>query len=96
MLVDITPILGHNFETVLTSPVPNKSISGSVTKLNIPFPCHVRLYERLTGRLIAQTLTDSMGNYSFSYLNDGFEFTLMAHDHQRQYNAVVQDMVKPV
>lgn len=96
MFLDPQITTGHFFENAMFSAMKSKSIAGTVTKLNIDFPCHVRLYERLSGKLIAQTLTDSDGNYIFEYLKDGFEFVLVAHDHQRQYNAVIQDMVKPV
>jgi hypothetical protein len=95
MLVSILAGLARRPESI-QSQDEGLSIAGRVTKLNVNFPCIVRLYERSTGRQIAQTHTDSSGNYQFKHLQNGYEFTLVAHDHQRQYNAVIQDMVKPV
>lgn len=95
MLIPLTPRLGRRPDGVQAVD-EGLSIAGRVTKLNVNFPCIVRLYERSTGRQIAQTHTDSSGNYQFKYLQAGYEFALVAHDHQRQYNAVIQDMVKPV
>lgn len=71
------------------------SIKGTVEKTGITFPCRVTLLERPTDRLIAQVMTDNLGNYAFNNLSAAFEFTVLAHDHQRQYNAVIQDNVVP-
>ena len=95
MLVSILGGLARRPEGV-QSQDEGLSIAGRVTKLNVNFPCIVRLYERSTGKQISQTYTDGSGNYRFKHLQNGFEFTLVAHDHLRQYNAVIQDMVKPV
>lgn len=73
----------------------DKSIKGTVTKSGIAFPCRVTLLERLNDRLIAQVMTDNNGNYAFNNLSAGFEFSVLAHDHQRQKNAVIQDSVVP-
>lgn len=94
MFIDLRPSTGRKTDSPLSLAV-GLNIAGRVTKLNINFPCNVRLYERLTGNLVAQVQTDTLGNYQFVNLKTGFEFTLVAHDHQRQYNAVISDMVKP-
>lgn len=73
-----------------------KTISGKVTKLSIDFPCRVRLFERQTGTFLKEVLTDANGNYHFDNISSNFEYTIVAHDHQRQFNAVIQDMVRPV
>ena len=70
------------------------SISGSVKKLNIPFPCRVRLFERLSGRLINEVLTDNSGNYEFNHLTAN-KFFIVAHHPLNQYNAVIADLVVP-
>lgn len=70
-------------------------ISGRVSKLSTPFPCYVRLYERLSGRLVSQVLSDTNGNYFFDGLSSEFSFFLVAHDPISQYNAVIQDNVVP-
>lgn len=72
------------------------TIAGAVTKLNIAFPCLVRIYDRRTGQLMFSNWTDNTGHYSFSGLVKDREYSIIAFDHTRQYNAVVQDMVKAV
>lgn len=95
MILSLSVTNQPNRRPIKTS-TPNCAISGHVTKLAINFPCWVRLFERSVGELIDQVITDSNGYYKFENLSDGFEFTLIAHDHQRQFNAVIQDMVRPV
>ena len=70
------------------------SIKGRVSEKNIPIPCRVRLFEKLSGRLIADVLTDSGGNYEFDHLTQA-KFFLVAHHPQNQFNAVIQDNVVP-
>ncbi|MDH0033108.1 MULTISPECIES: carboxypeptidase regulatory-like domain-containing protein [unclassified Acinetobacter] len=70
------------------------AIKGQVKQTNIPIPCRVRLFERLTGRLINEVLTDSSGNYEFDHLAMG-TFFIIAHHPLNQYNAVIADLVVP-
>ena len=70
------------------------SIKGRVSEKNIPIPCRVRLFEKLSGRLIADVLTDSSGNYEFDHLTQA-KFFLVAHHPQNQFNAVIQDNMVP-
>ena len=70
------------------------SINGRVTEKSIPIPCRVRLFEKLSGRLIADILTDTHGNYAFNHLSQT-KFFLVAHHPKNQYNAVIQDNVVP-
>ena len=70
------------------------SIQGSVKELNIHFPCRVRLFERLSGRLINEVLTDNSGNYEFNHLTAN-KFFIVAHHPLNQYNAVIADLVVP-
>ena len=70
------------------------SIKGRVSEKNTPIPCRVRLFEKLSGRLIADVLTDSSGNYEFDHLTQA-KFFLVAHHPQNQFNAVIQDNVVP-
>lgn len=70
------------------------SIKGRVFEKNIPIPCRVRLFEKLSGRLIADVLTDNAGNYVFKHLKQA-KFFLVAHHPQNQFNAVIQDNVVP-
>ena len=70
------------------------SIKGRVSEKNIPIPCRVRLFEKLSGRLIADVLTDNTGYYAFDHLTET-KFFIVAHHPQNQYNAVIQDNVVP-
>lgn len=70
------------------------SIKGSVKEQNIPFPCRLRLFERISGRLISEVMTDQSGNYVFNHLTAN-KFFIVAHHPQNQYNAVIQDNVVP-
>lgn len=70
------------------------AIKGQVKQLNVHLPCRVRLFERMTGRLINEVLTDSLGNYEFDHLTQA-KFFLVAHHPQNQFNAVIQDNVVP-
>ena len=70
------------------------SIKGRVSEKNTPIPCRVRLFEKLSGRLIADVLTDNTGYYAFDHLTET-KFFIVAHHPQNQYNAVIQDNVVP-
>ena len=91
--LNVVAALCPNADLVLTI---NKglSIKGRVSEKNIPIPCRVRLFEKLSGRLIADVLTDSGGNYEFDHLTQA-KFFLVAHHPQNQFNAVIQDNVVP-
>jgi len=80
-------------DLILTSDI-GLAIKGQVKELNIPFPCRVRLFERLSGRLINEVLTDNSGNYEFNHLTANKFFTV-AHHPLNQYNAVIADLVVP-
>lgn len=69
-------------------------IKGSVFELNTPIPCRVRLFEKLSGRLIADKLTDQNGFYEFDHLTKT-KFFIVAHHPENQFNAVIQDNVVP-
>lgn len=70
------------------------SIKGSVSELNTPIPCRVRLFEKISGRLIADKLTDKNGFYEFDHLTKT-KFFIVAHHPASQFNAVIQDNVVP-
>lgn len=91
--LNVVAALCPNADLVLTS---NKglSIKGKVSEKNTPIPCRVRLFEKLSGRLIADVLTDNTGYYAFDHLTQA-KFFLVAHHPQNQFNAVIQDNVVP-
>ena len=72
-----------------------KSIKGQVQEKKVPLPCRVRLFERKSGLLMAEVLTDSQGNYAFNNLSDEERFFIVAHHPKLQFNAVIQDNVRP-
>ena len=82
-----------NNNLILTSD-KGLSIKGKVSEKNTPIPCRVRLFEKLSGRLIADVLTDINGNYEFDHLTET-EFFIVAHHPESQFNAVIQDNIIP-
>ena len=78
----------------ILTPEIGLSIKGVVKEENTPIPCRVRLFEKLSGRLIADKLTDLNGNYEFDHLAK-INFFIVAHHPGSQYNAVIQDNVVP-
>ena len=89
----VSPAINSNINMFLTSD-QGLSIKGTVEEEDIPIPCRVRLFEKLSGRLIADILTDNAGNYAFNHLTQA-KFFLIAHHPQSQFNAVIQDNVVP-
>lgn len=70
------------------------TISGVVREMNLPLPCRVRVYEKLTGRLISEVLTNDRGLYSFKDLMK-VPYFIVAHHPASLFNAVIQDNVVP-
>ena len=80
-------------DLILTSDI-GLAIKGQVKELNISFPCRLRLFERMSGRLISEVMTDQSGNYVFNHLTAN-KFFIVAHHPSNTYNAVIQDNVVP-
>lgn len=76
------------------------SISGSVYidgTPDTPVSRKVRVFELASGRLMGEQWSDSStGAYLFNDLAAGVEYTVLAHDHTAQFNAVVKDRVLAV
>lgn len=95
MLLNLKVISAVNDSTeAILSNTKGLSIIGTVTEKNISIPCRVRLYERLSGRLISETLTNAQGSYKFDHLT-AVKFFLVAHHPTSTYNAIIQDNVVP-
>lgn len=63
----------------------------------VPARRKVRLYNAVTGVLVAATWSDSVtGAYEFTRLNPRNEYLAMAQDYLRRHNAVVVDGVDAV
>lgn len=87
------PALCPNTDNILVSGV-GLSIKGAISEKNTPIPCRVRLFEKISGRLISDTQTDNSGNYEFNHLTKN-RFFVVAHHPEYKYNAVIQDNVIP-
>lgn len=69
------------------------TIKGVVTVENVPAARLVRLYLRHSGLLMAETWSAANGEYEFNNVDGAYEYFVVAHDHTRTFNAVVQDML---
>lgn len=75
--------------------VGNGTISGTVTIENIPGSRKVRLFRKQDGMLIRETWSAANGAYIFERIDPNWEYFVVAHDHLRVYNGVIQDMLVP-
>ncbi len=71
------------------------TIQGTVTIENIPGARQVRLFDKRSGWVVAETWSSPTGHYEFNNVATDREYFVVAHDHLRVYNAVVQDMLTP-
>ena len=71
----------------------NGVIQGVITVAGVPARRRVRLYDKPSGMLVDAVMSGADGHYRFSNLRVGHEFFVVANDYQRDYNAVVQDMI---
>lgn len=94
MIVSLNPINRQNRAPLVTLD-HGYSIIGIVKRKNTSYQAKVQLFERVTGVLVDQKLSDADGGYRFSNLSKNYEYMLVAKDIQRIYNAVIQDMVVP-
>lgn len=94
MIVSLNPINRQNRAPLVTLD-HGYSIIGTVKRKNTSYQASVQLYERATGILIDQKLSDASGNYRFSNLSNNYKYLLIAKDPQRIFNAVIKDMVVP-
>ncbi len=91
--LEVAKAICPNVDIILTSE-KGLSIKGQVKEVGAPIPCRVRLFEKLSGRLIADKLTDKNGFYEFDHLTKT-KFFIVAHHPASQFNAVIQDNVVP-
>lgn len=89
----IIPALNESLDVAVTNG-RGLSIKGSVKQKNLPTPCRVRLFEKISGRILADIQTDKHGNYEFKNLAR-VAFFILAHHPTSQFNAVIQDNVVP-
>lgn len=70
-------------------------VAGVVTIENVPGRRQVRLFNKKTALLVAEMWSSITGQYAFDGVDADQEYFVLAHDHLRVYNAVVQDMLAP-
>ena len=73
----------------------NGRVEGKVTIEGAPAARKVRLFDALTGLLIAETWSRKDGHYRFDFLDPSRDYFVLAHDYVRQFNAVIADWIKP-
>ncbi len=84
---------------MLDPDVGTGTVSGTVKKLNtpdnIPLQRRVRLHDKLGMRLIRETWSDPVtGAFSFTNVQAGGRYVVIAYDHPHQYRAVIDDSVE--
>lgn len=74
-----------------------QAFAGEVDVLTTPTAGRiVRLYERASGRLVRETVSDSAGLYAFPGVTDSRLYYIVALDTQPGgYNAAIADYVVP-
>ncbi|CAM3306594.1 LamG-like jellyroll fold domain-containing protein [Halomonas lysinitropha] len=83
-------------EGVVSRPDRQGRISGNTTDPNgNPVSRRVRCFERTTGRIVREGWSNSAGYYQFDDLDPAKRFTIVAHDHTGEYNAVIADNAQP-
>ncbi|ARU21604.1 HPr kinase [Ralstonia solanacearum] len=72
----------------------NGRVQGKVSIEGTPAARKVRLFDVLTGLLIAEAWSRKDGFYRFDFLDTDRDYFVLAHDHVRQFNAVIADWVR--
>lgn len=73
----------------------NCKIAGQVTELKNGLKAIVQIYSKSNNQLLGSTLTDSLGHYQFTGLQQASKYFLVSHHPTVRYNAVIQDNVVP-
>lgn len=94
MIVNLRPALTIPSDSFIFTPDRGGVIKGRVSELSVSIPCRVRLFEKSSGKLIADIATDESGNYEFDHLNE-IKCFIVAHHPTSKFNAVIQDNVVP-
>lgn len=68
---------------------------GEKATPNTPIKRKVQLYSAQTNILVAETWSDETGNYRFDHIDTDQHFTVIAHDYQNHYRAVIADQLRP-
>ncbi len=77
----------------------NGRVSGT-TKVkgspNVAVRRRVRLLRERDGMMIRETWSDPVtGAYSFDYINENYQYTVISYDHDHNHRAVIADNLTP-
>jgi hypothetical protein len=98
--VNATP-LRPNTKPLLIPVVPVEffgkgTIKGTVKVITTPAPSRkVRLYDKVSGKLARETISDGSGLYGFTNLDKTRTYYVTAFDNAGGYNATIEDSVTP-
>lgn len=72
-------------------------VTGAVDELGVLGRYRVRLFDRISGRILQETLSDADGSYAFNHLAYRAEgYFAVAHDHDASpQNAAIADLITP-
>lgn len=68
---------------------------GLLTVGGAPASRRVRVFERITGRLVAETVSAADGTYRVDGLNPDLRYMVVGIDYERRYNAAIMDNIAP-
>jgi hypothetical protein len=68
-------------------------VAGTVTVAGMPAVRRVRLFDRISGRLLRETWSDEAGAYQFDNVALDRAYTVVSLDHTLVNNAVIADNV---
>lgn len=94
MLVAVNVVPAISGYTSLLTTDMGYAIKGKVSQLGGSKTARVRLFEKMSGRLIMEKKTHKDGTYIFPHLKQGV-FTIVTHHPEQTFNAVIQDNVVP-
>jgi len=76
----------------------NGVITGTIKEKgnpNTPLSRRVQLYNATTNLLVAETWSDSTGQYRFDHLDTDQRFTVISHDYAGHYRSVIANDLEP-
>lgn len=88
--------IGYVYFAVNTTYHGSGAINGDITKEMVNYAnAKICVFDRTNRALIWEFSPNSDGRYSVRNINPAREYFLIAFDNAREYNAVIEDMVKP-
>lgn len=91
--LNVVGAICSNLDPILTNDV-GLSIKCYVKEESIPIPCRIRLFEKSTGRLVKDKVTDNNGFVSFTHLSL-VKYFAIAHHPTSGFNALIFDNLMP-